>query len=113
MKFVSNPREVDAFVITHVAVHQGQDQIHPHAGSVLLVTLDDGRKAICDAGMTARFVPAIGDYYIVGPDGYEYLNPKVVFESHYTRKDLAPARPALVPAKQSSKKKGARQCLPA
>lgn len=32
---------------------------------------------------TARYTPVVGDYYVTTADGYEYLNPKAVFEAKY------------------------------
>lgn len=33
--------------------------------------------------MTARYIPVPGDYIVTQEDGYEYLNPKDVFERKY------------------------------
>jgi hypothetical protein len=34
-------------------------------------------------GMLSRYVPVIGDYLVTQEDGYEYFNPKEVFERKY------------------------------
>ncbi len=39
----------------------------------------------CDAAMNARMYPQIGDYVVVQPDGYTYLNPKKVFEEKFEK----------------------------
>jgi hypothetical protein len=33
--------------------------------------------------MLARYVPEVGDYLVTQEDGYEYFNPKDVFERKY------------------------------
>lgn len=33
--------------------------------------------------MLARYVPEVGDYLVTQEDGYEYFNPKEVFERKY------------------------------
>ncbi len=37
--------------------------------------------------MIARMTPQVGDYLVIQEDGYEYLNPKEVFERKYSRVD--------------------------
>lgn len=54
----------------------------PDDGSTLL-RLSDGRNFVADNGMCARFAPAPGDYLVTQEDGYEYLNPKDLFERKY------------------------------
>jgi hypothetical protein len=39
----------------------------------------------CDAAMNARMYPKVGDYVVVQPDGYTYLNPKHVFEEKFEK----------------------------
>jgi len=77
MKYVANPVEVDAYVIT---------EIEPRGDGSLNLRFDDiGRvAAIADKGMLARYTPVIGDYYVVQSDGYAYLNPKEIFERKYS-----------------------------
>lgn len=38
-----------------------------------------------DSGMLSRYVPVVGDYLVTQEDGYEYFNPKDVFERKYRR----------------------------
>lgn len=73
MKYIANPVEVNAYKIT---------EVRP-SGTELHCVLETGKVAIADAGMTARYVPSPGDYWVVQSDGYEYLNPKEVFERKY------------------------------
>jgi len=75
MKYVANPVEVDAFVIRSVS----QNFEDPN----WYVTLDDGRTMKATPEMCARMSPRPGDYWVVQSDGYEYLNPKSVFERKY------------------------------
>lgn len=52
----------------------------------LVVTLTGGGTKTASPEMISRFVPSIGDYWVIVPqDGgnYEYLNPKAVFEGKY------------------------------
>jgi hypothetical protein len=74
MKYIANPVEVDAFKIEKVTVG-GDGCFH--------CLLEDGRKMEPSAGMVARMEPKSGDYWVVQSDGYEYLNPKEVFERKY------------------------------
>lgn len=48
-----------------------------------LLRLSDGRNFEADKTMTARYSPVTGDYLVCQDDGYEYLNPKDVFERKY------------------------------
>lgn len=75
MKFIANPVEVDAFVITEL----GKSDF---AG--LMVKLDDGSDRLVTPEQMARFEPAVGDYFVVQSDGYIYVNPKDVFERKYS-----------------------------
>ena len=75
MKFVANPVEVEASVITHVYppdLGGGQDLVI------------DGTMFHADAGMLARYRPGVGDYLVTQSDGYRYVNPKAVFERKYS-----------------------------
>lgn len=76
MKFKANPVVVDAFVI--------ENSVQAEDGSYLLL-LDNGKTFVADPGMTARYTPVAGDYLIRQSDGYEYLNPKDVFQKKYTK----------------------------
>ena len=76
MKYVANPIAVDAFKI--VSVGRTDEALRVH------VATDDGKTRIADPGMLARYRPKAGDYWVIQADGYEYLNPKDVFEHKYT-----------------------------
>lgn len=95
MKFIANPVEVEAFEIFQVNNlrdrPQGQSQscrlmlVEPGAmqGPPNMDTLVTGYLASPE--MTARYWPKVGDYLVRQADGYEYLNPKEVFERKYSR----------------------------
>ena len=68
----ANPVRVNARVVVN------QRSFNPPS-----FTLDDGTVYVADAGMLARYVPASGDYLVTQEDGYEYFNPKDVFERKY------------------------------
>jgi hypothetical protein len=80
MEYIANPVRVEAFVITSVMA--GTVGPRSERGGVV-ITLEDGRKEFCDAGMIARYSPVEGDYLVIQEDGYKYLNPKEVFERKY------------------------------
>lgn len=48
-----------------------------------LVVLSDGSKTVLTAEMIARYVPVEGDYLVTQEDGYQYVNPRDVFERKY------------------------------
>ena len=75
MKYQANPVVVDAFKITKV---MDGSQDHP-----MILQLENGKLVSPNAGMTARMIPAVGDYWVIQSDGYIYLNPKDVFERKY------------------------------
>lgn len=80
MRYQANPVEVDALVIKQVQPRQ--DTGHR------IVTFEDGSSRIATPAMLARLTPSPGDYWVTQDDGYEYLNPKHVFERKYS--PLAP-----------------------
>lgn len=45
--------------------------------------LDDGTEYKPPFGSEARYAPVAGDYVVTQEDGYEYFNPKAVFERKY------------------------------
>lgn len=49
----------------------------------LMLRLEDGREFKADSSMTSRCVPVPGDYLVTQENGYQYLNPKAVFEGKY------------------------------
>lgn len=80
-KYICNPIEVDAFIITGVTPQDENGDFQ--------VILDNGetRDMKPNSGMTSRMYPVAGDYLVKThkPDEYEYLNPKHVFEAKYTK----------------------------
>lgn len=76
MKYRALPVEVEAYVIESV-----KPPGHPHEKA--LVGCSDGLVRSVDEGMTARYWPKEGDYWVIQADGYAYLNPKDVFERKY------------------------------
>ena len=59
--------------------------VDPGDGAPYVVDLECGAYRVMDAGMVARRVPQVGDYYVVYEDGYASLSPGDVFEAGYTR----------------------------
>ena len=76
MKYTANPVTVDAFVIVSVAEKANAD-------CSLNIALDNGDNYVATSVMMSRYVPSAGDYFVRQADGYEYLNPKDVFERKY------------------------------
>lgn len=75
-EYQSNPVIVDAFKIVDVSEMDNQDNV--------LCALDNDKNVVADKGMTARYRPKDGEYWVIQSDGYIYLNPKDVFERKYT-----------------------------
>lgn len=75
MKYIANPVEVDAEVITFVG-----DEFE---GKRILSIGDGMNNFEATPGMLARMTPEVGDYVVTQSDGYVYLNPKAVFERKY------------------------------
>ena len=82
MRYIANPVEVEARVITEV--RDGG----PNTSGIFHLTLDDGSKFDPNGGMTSRMTPKVGDYVVTQADGYIYLNPKEVFERKYRPAEL-------------------------
>ncbi len=76
MKYKANPVIVDAFVI--------EDKSEMDKKGNIQLLLDNEEEVTANGAMTARYVPNIGDYWVVQEDGYAYLNPKDVFERKYS-----------------------------
>jgi len=76
MKYTANPVIVDAHVIVSVGP-RGEDGSIP-------VALSDGENAQVSGDMLARYTPVAGDYFVIQEDGYQYINPKEVFERKYS-----------------------------
>lgn len=51
----------------------------------LMLNLDDTRTVFANNGQLARYTPIAGDYWVTQDDGYEYVNPKDVFERKYAK----------------------------
>lgn len=81
MKFVANPVEVEAFVITGVYPPDFE------GGQDLVI---DGGMFHADSLMLARYRPVVGDYVVIQSDGYRYVNPKAVFERKYSPIEAEP-----------------------
>lgn len=78
MRYVYKPIEVEAGKITQVSPRRED-------GSYVLV-VDDGttlETKTATAAMCARMLPEVGDYFVAQADGYEYVNPKAVFEAKF------------------------------
>lgn len=80
---IANPVRVQATRIEEVTDitdrSEGKGQSHPD----VMLRLADGSNYRANSNMTARYVPVAGDYLVRQEDGYEYLNPKDVFERKY------------------------------
>lgn len=79
MKYKANPVEVNAYKIIHLgsktAIGLNLTLYCPETGEEI------NRVATND--MMSRYTPIVGDYWVIQEDGYEYLNPKDVFERKY------------------------------
>lgn len=56
-----------------------------------MLALDDTTNYFANHGMLARYTPVPGDYLVTQDDGYQYVNPKEVFERKYSSVDALPA----------------------
>lgn len=74
-KYKYKPVEVEGFVITKVRCICQNAEYE--------ITLENGEMKFVGQKMTARMIPVKGDYFVIQGDGYEYLNPKVVFEKKF------------------------------
>src|ERR1035438_3779071 len=73
MIYVARPVSVNAFKIRHVGGVQPDDLRR-------ILTLENGVYVTATAAMLARMTPVPGDYWVIQGDGYEYVNPREVFE---------------------------------
>lgn len=71
MKYKANPVIVEAYRII--------------SNERLCLQLDNGTDFRPTIEMMARITPEIGDYLVIQKDGYQYLNPKDVFERKYSK----------------------------
>lgn len=76
MKYQAKPVEVDALKIASVG--QVKDN------GTLDIALENGKNVVLAKEMIARYVPKEGDYLVTQEDGYQYVNPKEVFERKYS-----------------------------
>lgn len=88
MKYEANPVIVDAFVITHVDrtklyANIGMTDADQGGQPCASCICEDGKIRLAGPEMVARYFPSPGDYWVIQEDGYEYLNPKAVFERKY------------------------------
>lgn len=79
-KYRANPVIVDAFRIEQVIPSTAENV----AGDPPTLVLQGGEHVKPAWDMLTRIKPVVGDYWVVQPDGYIYLNPKAVFESKYS-----------------------------
>lgn len=78
---IANPVHVKAQEIVNVI----GATLTSNGGIVAVVLDDDGTpfETIFSPGMIARYEPVSGDYLVTQEDGYQYINPKAVFERKY------------------------------
>lgn len=78
---VANPVRVKAEEIVQVIGRTLQS----NRGIVAVVLNENGdpREMVLGAEMVARYEPQSGDYLVTQEDGYQYINPKAVFERKY------------------------------
>jgi hypothetical protein len=75
MRYRAKPVLVEAFIIIAAGLIERDGSMVCHLAS--------GEMKVADKGMLARYIPEPGDYWVRQADGYEYLNPKDVFEGKY------------------------------
>lgn len=84
-KYQYKVHQVEGFEILDVE-HRYEDHV---PGRPCRVHINNPIDAVgwidCDSAMTARFYPSVGDYVVIQPDGYVYLNPKQVFEDKFEK----------------------------
>jgi len=82
MKFthIANPVAISARIILGVStITEGA-----------MLALEDTTNHFANHAMLARYTPVAGDYLVTQADGYEYVNPKDVFERKYHPIDALP-----------------------
>lgn len=82
MKYQANTVEVEAYFIVGVSPTKEDGSFEIHTKSQ-----EDSPEAIFSItpDMAARMHPSVGDYLVIQSDGYQYLNPKNVFERKYSK----------------------------
>ncbi len=96
MKYQANPVIVDAFKITTISDLREDGSVR--------IELEDGAVKRASAEMLARFMPGVGDYWVVQEDDYVYLNPREVFERKY-RRQWSPTEPIPLPVYAETQKR--------
>lgn len=56
----------------------------------MMLALDDTTSFFASNAMLSRYTPMAGDYLVTQDDGYQYVNPKAVFERKYAAIDALP-----------------------
>lgn len=79
MKYQANPIIVDAYKIVGTG-----EVLNAEPPMSLNLALDNGENVVATPEMQSRYIPKVGDYWVVQSDGYIYLNPKDVFERKYS-----------------------------
>lgn len=75
-KFQANPIIVDAAEIVGIGTGDNDGN--------LPLALSDGTSFTAAPVMLSRMTPVVGDYVVTQDDGYQYLNPKDVFNRKYS-----------------------------
>ena len=81
--FVAKPVVVSAEVIDSIVDLKLSHKAGYASDDYVIIMLINGEKVVLNQGQIARYVPIAGDYFIRQADGYEYVNPKDVFERKY------------------------------
>jgi hypothetical protein len=85
MKYIAKPVVVNAYRIADAKeLPDGRTVCRLEATLDTAIDTSDPAIACATPAMTARMKPKAGDYWVVQSDGYEYLNPKEVFERKYS-----------------------------
>ena len=79
MHYRAKPVIVEAFQIT------GTEDM---ADGTLRLTLETGKALYPDKVILARYIPTVGDYWVIQEDGYTYVNSRDVFERKYEPVEL-------------------------
>ncbi len=77
MKFEALPNKVDAFAIAECLPVEED-------GSRIVIDFEEVEYRVTRE-MLSRIDPVPGDFLVIQPDGYVYLNPRRVFLSKYAR----------------------------
>ncbi len=84
MKYIAKPVTVKAYKIIHVDTINENGETHLIIYEPNILNQNETRiHKYATKEMTARMTPKIDDYWVIQEDGYEYLNPKEVFERKY------------------------------